>query len=170
MTLGQPDSAGVGEPAQASESRARSSAWTRPLLLSFASVALALSATMWATGLSVAWISYSTPELKVFTVPRDVHSVALFSEHWLVINRAQRSVVTASVPPVQFEMGGLALIRLDRLRGALLGDGVKGDEGESWAFTKDGVDVTLRGPSPTLHIPLPSGQWSVRVRNRRGEP
>ena len=43
-------------------------------------------------------------------------------------------------------MGGLALIGLDRLHGAPLGDGVKAYEGESWAFTMEGVNVTLLRP------------------------
>jgi len=110
---------------------------------------------MWVLGFWVAWISYSTPEFKVFSVPRDVHSIALFSQRTLVINRAERSVVSASFPPVLFEMGGLALIRLDLLRGTLLGDGIKGRKGESWAFTENGVDVTLLKPKAVkVHIPL----------------
>jgi len=153
-----------------SESRARSSTWRRWLLLSFAILTLALWATMRAAGLglSVAWISYPTPELKVFRLPGD-YSVALFSERWLIINQTRRSVVSASVPPVLFEKCGLALILLDRLGGVPLGDGVKGWEGETWAFTKDGVESPCPGPRPRFTSLCQAGSESLRVRTRRGD-
>ena len=111
---------------------------------------------MRAEQLEVVWRSYSTPELTVFRLPKDLF-VARVSQRWLIIDRAERCVVSASQPPARFEMGGLVLIGLDRLHGAPLGDGVKGYEGESWAFSKEGVNVTLLRPRALeLHIPLQS--------------
>ncbi len=137
-----------------SESRTRWSAWRRRLLLSFATLALALWAMMQAAQLKVVWRSYSAPELTVFRLPGAL-SVARVSQRWLIIDRAEQAVFSASLPPPRFEMGGLALIGLDRLHGAPLGDGVKGYEGESWAFSKEGVNVTLLRPRVlNVHIPL----------------
>jgi len=127
-------------------------------LLSFATLAVALWAMMQAEQVKLVWRSYSTPELTVFRLPEDFF-VARVSQRWLVIDRAEQGVFSASLPPPRFEIGGLALIGLDRLHGAPLGDGVKGYEGESWAFSKEGVDVTLLRPrAHKVHIPLQSGQ------------
>jgi len=104
-------------------------------------LAFAFWGAMYVAQLGFGWCRYSTPDLKVFRLP-DEHVVAWVSQRWLVVNLREHCVVRVS-SPMLLEIGPLALIRLDRLRGVLLGDGVKGNEDEGWIFEADGVDVTL---------------------------
>ena len=96
----------------------------------------------------------SDPDLVVYQVD-DVHRMVVGSDVALLINTEERVVLELPYAFVR-RLGPVALYPRDALRGVVLGDGVKGDERDSYHFGDGGVDIRY-GPGDKkrdLHVPL----------------
>ena len=96
----------------------------------------------------------SDPDLVVYRVD-DVHRVVVGSHVALLINTEERVVLELQHAFAK-HLGPVALYRRDALVGVVLGDGVKGDERDSYHFGNGSVDIRY-GPGDKkreLHVPL----------------
>jgi len=95
----------------------------------------------------------SNPELLVYRVD-DRHRLVLGRDVALLIDTQERVVL--SLHDVGRRWGGITLWPRDALKGVVLGDGVKGDERDSYQFGVAGVDIQYATPveNYALHVAL----------------
>lgn len=96
----------------------------------------------------------SDPDLAVYQVD-DVTRLVVGSDAALLIDTQER-VVRELSPTFATQLGPVVLYHRDALRGPVLGDGVKGDERDSYHFGNGGVDIRY-GPGDKkrdLHVTL----------------
>lgn len=96
----------------------------------------------------------SDPDLAVYQVD-PVTRLVVGSDVALLID-TQVHVVRELSPTFATRLGPVVVYHRDALRGPVLGDGVKGDERDSYDFGNGGVDIRY-GPGDKkrdLHVPL----------------
>jgi hypothetical protein len=81
----------------------------------------------------------SDPEFVIYRLD-DAHRLLVGSDAALLINTQEKVVLSLS-PSHGRRMGAVVLWRRDATRGVVLGDGVKGDVGDSFHFVDGGVDI-----------------------------
>jgi hypothetical protein len=80
----------------------------------------------------------------------------LLGKHVALLINTQERVVLSVSPTFGRRIGPVVLWPRDSMRGVVLGDGLKGDEGDSYRFVDDGVDIHCSGGTGThdLHVTL----------------
>ena|SRR6185295_967914 len=81
----------------------------------------------------------SDPEFMIYRLD-DAHRLLVGSDAALLIN-TQEQVVQSLSPSHGRRLGAVVLWRRDARHGVVLGDGIKGDVGDSYHFVDGGVDI-----------------------------
>ena len=87
----------------------------------------------------VSWQRSSDRDFVAYRID-DVRRLLLGKDVALLINTQERVVLSVS-PTFGRRLGPIVLWPRDSMRGVVLGDGVKGDERDSYRFADDGVDI-----------------------------